>query len=324
MGLEESYMSLNLPINEAISDRKSILIAGMGGGFDVFCGLPIYFELKKQGRTVHLASFSFSDIVNYKGNVQLTETLKAVGEDDKERVVYFPELYLARWFNSVVHEETAIWCFQKTGARPLLQNYRILQNYLGLDCIILVDGGVDSLVRGDEPATGTLIEDATSLFAVNELSEVPTRIICCVGLGIEPDLSYYHILENIARLTEAGGFLGTCSLVPKMSAYKLYEDAVNYVQGMRLQDPSVINSSIVSAVQGHYADYHMTKKTEGSRLWISPLMGIYWFFDLPIVANLNLYLPNLRHSESFMDAMISFMTTAGALERRPWQRIPLP
>ena len=181
-------MSLNLPISEAISDRKSILIAGMGGGFDVFCGLPVYFELKKQGRTVHLASFSFSDILNYKGEVQLSETLRAVGKDRNELAVYFPELYLARWFRNVVQEETVIWCFQKTGAKPLLQNYRILQNYLNLDCIILVDGGVDSLVRGDEPATGTLIEDATSLFAVNELKEVPTKIICCVGLGAEPDL----------------------------------------------------------------------------------------------------------------------------------------
>lgn len=99
---------------------------------------------------------------------------------------------------------------------------------------------------------------------------------------------------------------------------------MNYVQGIRLQDPSVINSSIVSAVQGHYADYHMTKKTEGSRLWISPLMGICWFFDLAIVASLNLYLPSLRDSETFMDAMMSYMTTAGSLERRPSQRIPLP
>jgi hypothetical protein len=317
-------MNLNLPINEAILDRKSILIAGMGGGFDIFCGLPLYFELRKQGRNVHLASFSFSDIMSYKGEIQLTETLKAVGKGDTERAIYFPELHLAQWFSNVVHEDTIVWCFQKTGARPLLQNYRILQDYLGLDCIILVDGGVDSLVRGDESATGTLIEDATSLFAVNELKDVPTKIISCVGFGIEPDLSYYHILENIARLTEAGGFLGTCSLVPEMSSYKLYEDAVNFVQGMRLQDPSVINSSIVSAVQGHYADYHLTRKTEGSRLWISPLMGIYWFFDLPLVASLNLYLPNLRDSETFMDAMMSFMTSAGTLERRPWQRIPLP
>ncbi len=87
--------------------------------------------------------------------------------------------------------------------------------------------------------------------------------------------AYAHVLENIAGLTEAGGFLGVCSLTPQMPAYQAYEEAVLYVQGKRFQDPSVINSSIISAVQGHYGDYHLTEKNKGSRLWISPLMPLY-------------------------------------------------
>ena len=42
-------MELNLPILKQLTDCKNLLIAGMGGGFDIFCGLPIYFELKKRG-----------------------------------------------------------------------------------------------------------------------------------------------------------------------------------------------------------------------------------------------------------------------------------
>jgi len=57
-------MELNLPTLTQLSNCKNILIAGMGGGFDVFCGLPIYFELKKHGINAHLANFSFSDIEN--------------------------------------------------------------------------------------------------------------------------------------------------------------------------------------------------------------------------------------------------------------------
>ncbi len=317
-------MHLNRPIIESVADCKSILVAGMGGGFDVFCGLPMYFELKQRGQTVHLGSFSFSDIVHHSAGVELSETLKGVGKESGTRTAYFPELYLAQWFATAMHEEVPVWCFQKTGAGPLLKNYMLLCDHLKLDCIILVDGGVDSLIRGDEPATGTLIEDATSLFAVNQLKDVATRLVCCVGLGAEPDLSYYHVFENIAALTPAGGFRGSCSLTPDMGCYKLYEEAVRFVQGMRLQDPSVINSSIVSAVQGHYADYHMTQKTTGSSLWISPLMGICWFFDLPAVAAQNLYLENLAGTETFMDAMMEFMKTAGSLARRPWDRVPLP
>ena len=317
-------MKLNLPIAEAIAGCKSILVAGMGGGFDVFCGLPLYLELKEQGRDVHLANLSFSDILGHKSEIQLSETLKAVGPESSGLAIYFPEQYLAQWFVREVHQEVVIWSFQKSGAGPLLENYRLLRDHLDLDCIILVDGGVDSLIRGDEPATGTLIEDATSLFAVNELQEVSAKLVCCLGFGIEPDLSYYHILENIAALTAAGGFRGSCSLTPEMKCYQLYEQAVRHAQGVRLQDPSVINSSIVSSVQGHYGDWHMTEKTKGSRLWISPLMGMYWFFDLLTVARQNLYLPSLRGTETFMDAMMAYMASAGSLPRRKWDRIPLP
>ncbi len=71
-------MDINLPIFNQLTSCRNLLIAGMGGGFDLFCGLPIYFELTKRGQTVHLANFSFSDIVNFKGGVRLTNTLGSV------------------------------------------------------------------------------------------------------------------------------------------------------------------------------------------------------------------------------------------------------
>lgn len=52
-------MRLNLPILDALSQCKNVLIDGMGGGFDLFCGLPMYFELQRCGLTPHLASFSW-------------------------------------------------------------------------------------------------------------------------------------------------------------------------------------------------------------------------------------------------------------------------
>ena len=48
-------MRLDLPSSFQLPDGASVLIAGMGGGFDVFCGLPIFFELQQRGYTVHLA-----------------------------------------------------------------------------------------------------------------------------------------------------------------------------------------------------------------------------------------------------------------------------
>jgi hypothetical protein len=298
-------INLNLPIEPLLAGCKNPLIVGMGGGFDVFCGLPIYLELRKRGWNAHLANFSFTEIARLKDGQRLTPTLVGIHAGVKDFAIYFPELYLAQWFAEKRNHTVTVWCFEKTGAGPLLDNYRVLVESLSIDGIVLIDGGVDSLMRGDEAQTGTMIEDAISLFAVNALSQIPIRVIACLGFGSEQDVSYTQVLENIATLTKAGGFLGACSLTPEMEAYRDYEEAVLYTQNKRYQDASVINSSIISAAHGEFGNYHLTEKTRGSRLWISPLMLLYWFFDLPTVARHNLFLPQLHETQTFMEAVFA-------------------
>jgi len=316
-------MDLNLPIFHQLSSCKNLLIAGMGGGFDIFCGLPIYFELKKRGINAHLANFSFSDIENVDFGIRLTKTLVGITPKPERIFPYFPEFHLVNWFKEKRNEELTIWCFHKTGAAPLSENYRILCEHLGIDGILLVDGGVDSLVRGDEAELGTAIEDLTSLFAVNQLSHISTRLLACIGFGAERDLTHTHIFENIASLTQEGGFLGSCSLTPQMDSCQAYDEAVTYVQNKDFQDPSVINSSILSAVRGQYGDYHLTEKTKNSRLWISPLMSIYWFFDFDCVVKQNMLLPEIEGTMLFRDALYKVIAKAERISRRPAGKMPL-
>jgi hypothetical protein len=230
-------MELNLPIFPQLPGCQNLLIAGMGGGFDVFCGLPIYFELARRGQTVHLANFSFSDIHTLRGGVRLSSNLVGVVADQADFAPYFPELYLARWFREKRQQDVTIWCFQKTGARPLLEGYQRLVEHLSIDGILLVDGGVDSLMRGDEAEMGTVIEDACSLYAVNELTQVPTRLLACVAMGAEQDIAYTQVLENIASLIQARAFLG-CALTPQVESYQAFEEAVLYVQSQPVQTPA--------------------------------------------------------------------------------------
>lgn len=316
-------MELNLPILDQLLKCKNLLIAGMGGGFDVFCGLPIYFELQKHGINAHFANFSFSDIEQVDFGTRLTKTLVGITPNPGRVFPYFPEFHLVNWFKEKREEEITIWCFHKTGALPLTENYKILAEHLSLDGILLVDGGVDSLVRGDEAEFGTAVEDLTSLYAVSQLSHIPTRLLTCIGFGAEQNLTHAHILENIASLTKAGGFLGSCSLTPQMESYQAYDEAVTYVQSNEFQDPSVINSSIVSAVRGNYGDYHLTEKTKRSQLWISPLMQIYWFFDFDCVVNQNLLLPELEGTLLFRDALYKVIAKAETMTRRAATKIPL-
>lgn len=315
--------TFNLPILDRLHDSHSILITGIGGGFDLFCGLPIYFHLRRLGYQVHLANYSFSEIQSFTGGMRLTDTLVGVTADYQRPVVYFPELYLARWFQTIRRESIPIWAFHKTGVQPLQANYHRLIEQLQIDTILLVDGGVDSLARGDEAEPGTFIEDTVSMAALAALPDSITRMLACIGFGAEREITHLHILENIADLARQGAFWGACALTSALDEYRAYEEAVTFVHQQSLQDTSVINASIISAVRGEYGNYHLTPKTHGSRLWISPLMSLYWFFDFPVVAARHTVLPAVKDSITFPEAIRAAMTARRTLRIRPTGMIPL-
>lgn len=317
-------MNLNLPILKELSKCKSILIAGAGGGFDIFSGLPIYFELEKRGFDVHLANLSFSDIAGLNEGEQLTDTLVGVSAELEIFTDYFPEYYLSQWFLEECNEYITIWCFEKTGARPLIKNYRTLIDHLGIDAILLIDGGVDSLMFGNEPEPGTMLEDSLSILAIDELRLLKFRGLACLGLGIEGEVGYAHLFENIAQLTKDGAFKGTCAISKEMECYKKYEQAALYTFEQQPAHPSVICASVISAVRGEYGNYHLTKKTEGQILNISPLMPIYWFFDAEAVARRNLLLPQLRLTFTIDEAWRVMQKVRGGLDFRKTPQYPLP
>jgi hypothetical protein len=314
---------LNLPIWDRLAASTQILIAGIGGGFDLFCALPIYFTLRQRGYTVHLANYSFAEVQSFSGGVRLSDTLVGVRAGDHKLVVYFPELHLAQWLVTVEPDPLPIWCFHKTGVRPLAENYRLLIDHLAIDTLLLIDGGIDSLAHGDEAMPGTFVEDSVSLAAVQTLTDVPTRLLLCSGFGAEQEVTHLHFFENMATLAKAGAFLGACALTPAMLAYQQYEQAVLAVHGQPFQDPSVINASIISAVRGEYGNYHLTEKTQGSRLWISPLMTLYWFYAFEAVSERNLVLDALAPTDTFPEAIRAALGVRQGLRQRRGGNVPL-
>jgi len=64
---------------------------------------------------------------------------------------------------------------------PLELAYAAVVKKLDIDTVILVDGGTDSIIKGDEPGIGTVVEDATSIVAVNEL-DIPRKLLACLDL----------------------------------------------------------------------------------------------------------------------------------------------
>ncbi len=319
-------MQLNLPILDKLANSENILIAGAGGGFDIFSGLPIYFTLREMGKNVHLANFSFTDLrlagIASEVEILIAELLVGAKGNIRHPLQYLPEPYLAQWFKETQGEEVTIWMLANTGGYPLTQAYEHLVKHLKIDAIVLVDGGVDSLMRGDEIGAGTLVEDTLSLCAVRNL-DVPVKILACIGFGteVEEAVCHYNALENMSALIKAGAFLGACALAPQMPAFQQFEAACRYVWEQKDHHKSHISTRIIPAVRGEFGNYDMYKLNRGS-VFVSPLMSLYWFFDANTVIKHNMLIDTLAETMTKEEAFRLVNAFVRRMNLRPRRNIP--
>jgi len=240
---------------------------------------------------------------------------------------YFPELFVSKWFREREHLEVPIYTFRRCGVKPLTESYMNLAEALQLDCIILVDGGTDSLMRGDEDGLGTPTEDMSSICAVNAVN-VAKKYLACIGFGIDSfhGVCHSHFLENVASLTKENAFLGAFSMLPNTV------EAIKFKEAYLASQPnnSIVCSSVLSAVEGEFGDHHSpyTKdRTGSSKLYISPLMSMWWCFDLEAVAKRVLYLDKIKNTETasevaaIINSFESNLSKAGK-KRTTIKRIP--
>lgn len=253
------------PLFAELADCDNILLAGAGGGFDIYSAIPLYFALRRQNKTVHLANLSFASLSDPEA--QIGDHCFKVSKETKGSTTYFPEKSLCKWLHEREGISEVVYSFPQTGVVPLKRSYEQLIAELDLDGIVLVDGGTDSLMRGDEVGLGTPAEDAASLVAVSQVSGVRRKILTCIGFGVDRFHGVCHAqyLEAVAALTMSGDFLGTFSVLPQTEEAKKYIDLVNY-SSEQTSRPSIVNTSIASAIAGEFGDQHATSRTAGSKL----------------------------------------------------------
>lgn len=90
------FSLLEPPFFSRLRDARRILVAGAGGGFDVYAGLPLALALRSAGKEVHLANLSFADLYGLDRAVWVDRDVAAVRPGTEARGGYFPERSLAR------------------------------------------------------------------------------------------------------------------------------------------------------------------------------------------------------------------------------------
>ncbi|MFC0435171.1 DUF1152 domain-containing protein [Kutzneria buriramensis] len=310
------------PLFARLADSRRILLAGAGGGFDVYAGLPLATALRAMGKEVHLANLSFSNLDGLDIDDWLEPALALVTPDSRGGEGYFPERTLSRWL-AAQGLPSAVHAFPRTGVQPLRVAYTALVKRYDLDAIVLVDGGTDIFMRGDEAGLGTPEEDMASLAAVAGLSDVD-RLVVSLGFGIDAfhGVSHVDVLENLAALQREGGYLGALSIPPDSPEALAYLDAVAHAQAATPLRPSIVNGQIAAAVRGEFGDIHVTTRTSGSELFVNPLMAVYFTVDLLLLARTVKYLDRLEHTTTIHDIAYAIEEYRDNVSRRPRRSLP--
>lgn len=285
------------PLFARLQDARHVLVAGAGGGFDVYAGLPIAFALRSLGKEVHLGNLTFSTLASHDGE-WLADGLAVITPDSAGPDDYFPERTLARWLRET-DITPVVYAFERSGVRPMRAAYQALIARLGVDAIVLVDGGTDIFLRGDEAGLGSPAEDLTSVAAIAGL-DLPVKLVASIGFGVDSfhGVSHGLVLENLAELDRAGGYLGAFSVPRTSPEGALFLDAVDHANAETPEDPSIVSGSIAAALRGRFGNVQFTDRTAGSELFVNPLMGLYFVVDLDALARNCRYLPLLEGTET--------------------------
>ena len=164
------------------------ILSGCGGGYDVFCTLPLYFKFKKQNKKVILLSFSFTPL-DYLENFVNSKQINKVNNfcylidvnniKDNIKDCYFPEYFLSKELNDqvyIIHSDASINqvkdCYYK-----IIKNKKVENLYL-------IDGGCDVLLSGQESDLATPVEDMIHLRALVDLP-IKNKYVCAIGMSCD-------------------------------------------------------------------------------------------------------------------------------------------
>lgn len=316
---------------------QRVLLCGCGGGFDFVHSLTLYPELRRLGKEVVIGSYSFGNPRKILGAQAVFEEGDAVAvrvsANNTASAQYGPEVHVCSYLDRIFPDTEPHFVYayyaRAFTVPSLTRLYRQLIGMHDIDAIVLVDGGSDSLMVGDEEGLGDPIEDAVSVACVASLSEVRTRLLAVIGLGTD---RFNHVsdaasLRAIAELTRSGGFLGAVSLEPNAIGSTFYRGCLEHIFD-RQEFRSVLAGTIDSAIQGWFGMDSvppvLQQRVNPGELFLWPLMAILWAFDVDLVAKRSLIGEWIRECKTVPECYDAMRRCRRALgeKRRDVENLP--
>lgn len=277
---------------QAYQENQLIIIAGCGGGYDLFCGLPLYSR-EKQNQI--LVNFSFTEPILFDHFEKISEKCYYVDANtlklELDEYTYFPEYKLSRILGHPIYcFVDSPTCYQITsGYKKIIQRHYHMK--LGNITIYLVDGGSDSILTGNEKELGTPVEDVMHMKALDNLDTDTYIVRYLVLLGANIDVGHGVELKDIeTRLDD----LEQKYLVSKKILNKEDPEVMFYMNTFNQCNPeySIVNSLVTAAINGHRGNYlpeALNQRIRESLVCINEMTITQYIFHLKPVLEENIY-----------------------------------
>jgi hypothetical protein len=276
---------------------KTILLCGCGGGFDFTHSSILIPLLKNLKKKLIFASFSFTEqsllpqnsklyyqFKNERANCHIVKSDKS-WNDKKIEKIEAPEVHFIKVLNqNYPEEEHFIYSMEATyyNTKMLKELYEKIINDNEIDAIITIDGGSDSLMKGNEYSLGSIVEDSVTISAISniKLKRIKQKILGCIGMGCDRfhGVSDAATFRAISELKRSDGFLGGIIIETNHEGYKLYKKIINETN-TKQEFHSIIANSVLASIEGSNIVPQAIQHRVSPEMDFWPLMGIFWFFN---------------------------------------------
>jgi len=272
---------------------RNVIIFGMGGGGDIVGAAAIAQVLEDLGANVVLGSIVWERFTvdrvpgpvpfhEIRGGDRISGNLILVNGDeyavrDGYKVV-FQAVRVARLLGGKV-----ALLDSSSGALGIEKGLNDAMKLLGVEAVVAVDVGGDVLAKGGEQDLWSPLADSVSLAGVYS-SNVPVKLLCVIGLGVDGELKPGYLLGRIGLLARKGALVDIKGI--DLHAATVLE---KLIEGGVVTEASKL---ILEAYKGHIGRRSIRG---GSRtVEVSPIAAVGWFLevskifkDLPLACLVN-------------------------------------
>lgn len=264
-------------IEKLFKSARRALVIGIGGGGDIIGCIPTAKFLNFLGVETILGGLSWErKVVDPKVGPRRIDEMVSVKPISKiaalanarTRTTYgttFAESIVAEYYDS----ETVIVDING-GVKKTLRGLNEAIKKLGIDTVVGIDVGGDSLARGDEKGIRSPLADSIMLCVLRSL-KVRT-VHGMIGYGCDGELTLDELHRNVAEIAAKGGLLG---------AKGMGSEEAREVQELVGRTYTEASRMVAEAAKGGWGE--RTIRAGSRKLFLTPLATVTFYFEPRVV-----------------------------------------